>query len=56
MQLHWLPIEQRISVYKIILLTFKALMSDGLAPQYTVCIKKTEPFKFKLAITYCIVI
>ena len=31
MQLHWLPIEQRI-VYKIILLTFKAL--NGLAPQY----------------------
>ena len=31
MQLHWLPIEQRI-VYKIILVTFKAL--NGLAPQY----------------------
>ena len=31
MQLHWLPIEQRI-VYKIILVTCKAL--NGLAPQY----------------------
>ena len=31
MQLHWLPIEQRI-VYKIILVTFEAL--NGLAPQY----------------------
>ena len=31
MQLHWLPIEQRIA-YKIILVTFKAL--NGLAPQY----------------------
>ena len=30
-QLHWLPVEQRI-IYKIILLTFKAL--NGLAPQY----------------------
>lgn len=31
MQLHWLPVEQRI-IYKIILMTFKALY--GLAPQY----------------------
>ena len=30
-ELHWLPVEQRI-IYKIILLTFKAL--NGLAPQY----------------------
>ena len=36
-ELHWLPVEQGIN-FKILLFTYKII--NGLAPMYTICLKK----------------